>query len=496
MKRLTITLLALILILGAAVNASAFDVGGSLTSGTDLSTLDIEGASTEAQLGLWLESGKGEHYSFEMKFDLTAAITKDLLEDEVLFNFYFNPDYLKLDGLWDDLDYGPSILATSFGRFSASDFSSKVFSQQLDGLTMNFNYPKAELTITAGTTALMFTESGSILNSSSPTIMSKTDLAQTSNSTTLTKKLFDPDGTDGLTIFDSPRAVEIITLSLPEAIARQSLTFSLVAQEDLRPMMAVAADYFGETTDYPLVQEGDIYYDADGGGAVDTQYIGAGVSGPIIGSLYHNVFYYFGTGRTLSYKADGNSSEGYSYQYDTIISHMAGFSLDYFLPWLFNSRISGGAYFGTGDSDADYYYEGNKEGYYTQFTPITSGGGGIIFSPGVSNILTANASYSMKPLGWMPLRIVKDLQVSANLLQFYRLTEGPVSISGISSDFEAESRNYLGSEIDLTVNWRPFSDLGAIAQVGYFLPNSNAFEAGSDMSNPTFMAKLNVSFSF
>ena len=45
-------------------------------------------------------------------------------------------------------------------------------------MIMNFNYPAVELTVAAGTTALMFTESGSILNSASSTIMSKTDALQ------------------------------------------------------------------------------------------------------------------------------------------------------------------------------------------------------------------------------------------------------------------------------------------------------------------------------
>ncbi|HAK45996.1 MAG TPA: hypothetical protein DCO79_08785 [Spirochaeta sp.] len=489
MKRLLIILLSVLLVAAAGGSLTAFDIGGTVTSGTDLSTLDIAGASTELEAGLWLETGKGDHYSFEMKLDLTAAVT-----DEG-FDFYFNPDYLKLDGLWDNLDYGPSVLATSFGRFSTSDFTSKIFSQKLDGMIMNFNYPAVEFTFTAGTTALMFTKSGSILNSASSTILSRTDAAQANNGTSLMELLFDPAAA-GKSVFDSPRAVEIITLTLPQVVAKQNITLSMVAQEDLRPFFEVVKDYSDETTAYPLIQEGEIDYYADRGGAVDTMYIGTGVSGPSIGSLYHNVYYYFGTGRALSYAADGNSSTGFSYQYDVITSHMAGFSLDYFMPWLFNSRISAGANFGTGDADAEGIYEGNREGYYTQFTPVTAGGGGMIFSPGLTNIFSASASYSLKPLEWLPLPFLNDMQVAAVIMPFWRLTEGPLAVSGINSNFTLEDGNYLGSEIDLSVNWRPFSDLGVIFQTGLFLPYSDAFETGSDISNPTFMAKLNVSLSF
>ena len=487
MKRLSVIFIA-ILILAAGGSLAAFDVGGSLTSGTDLSTLDVVGAATEAKVGLWLESGKGEHYSFEMKLDLTAAFTDDG------FDFFFNPDYLKLDSLWDDLDYGPSIYATSFGRFTTSDFTGRVFSQKLDGMIMNFNYPAVELTVAAGTTALMFTESGSILNSASSTIMSKTDALQANDGISLMDLIFDPAATG--TVFDSPRAVEILTLTFPEAVAKQSFTLSLVAQEDLRPMLEKVNGYFDNSVTYPVLQEGESVFYGDRGGAVDTQYVGAGVSGPSIGSLYHNVYYYFGTGRALSYTADGNSPTGYSYQYDMILSHMAGFSLDYYMDWLFNSRISAGANFGTGDSDALTLYEGNGSGYYTQFTPITSGGGGMIFSPGLSNILNASVGYSLKPFGWIPLAFLNNMQISAVGMPFFLLTQGPSAVSGISPEFRAEGGNYLGTEIDLSVNWRPFSDLGAIVQIGYFMPNTAAFEAGSDMANPTFMARLNVSLSF
>ncbi len=491
MKRLPAIILAISLITAAGGSLAAFDVGGSLTSGSkynfdstrDLTAEALGEVSTEAALGLWLESGRGEHLSFEIKTDLIASITNDG------FEFYINPDYLKFDSLYEDLEYGPSIFATTFGRFRTSDFSTKIFSQKIDGAVWNFNYPAAELTIAAGTTAFMFADTGSILTTTVPTIMSKTDLSQRADAVSLLDYIADPSSGS---LFGSPRAVEIVTFSLPEVFLGQTITLSGVAQEDLRPMLSVINGYTDTADAYPLIQEGETAYYPNRGGAVDTQYAGAGISGSFIPGLYHNIYYYFGTGRSLAYVTDGTSETGSSYQYTRIMSHMAGFSLDLFLDWLFNSRISAGVNFGTGDADATTILEGNTAGDYTQFTPITAGGGGLLFSPGLSNILSGSVSYSLKPLGWLPIRMLSSLQVAATGMPFFRVTEGPIAVSGINPDFTG---NYLGSEIDLSARLRPTSDIGVNLQVGYFQPNADAF-AGSAMADPAFIAKLNVSLSF
>ena len=229
-------------------------------------------------------------------------------------------------------------------------------------------------------------------------------------------------------MFDSPRAVEILTLTFPEAVAKQSFTLSLVAQEDLRPMLEKVNGYFDNSVTYPVLQEGESVFYGDRGGAVDTQYVGAGVSGPSIGSLYHNVYYYFGTGEGIKLIPPTETALPATLtSNDMILSHMAGFSLDYYMDWLFNSRISAGANFGTGDSDALTLYEGNGSGYYTQFTPITSGGGGMIFSPGLSNILNASVGYSLKPFGWIPLAFLNNMADFSSWNAFLSVDTGSVS---------------------------------------------------------------------
>jgi hypothetical protein len=194
----------------------------------------------------------------------------------------------------------------------------------------------------------------------------------------------------------------------------------------------------------------------------------------------------------MSYQADSASDTGSSYGYDTILAHLVGFTVDYYLTGFFNSRAGLGFSFGTGDADANSFYEGNTAGNYNQFLPVTGGGGGMIFSPGVSNIISASANFSMKPFSNMEIPFVQNAQMILNAMPFFRSTAGPIAISGIAPNFTG---NYLGSEIDFTVNLRPFSDLGVITQLGYFLPSAAAF-AGSSTADPVFMAKLNVSLSF
>ena len=478
MKSIRVSLLILILLTAGIFNAAAFDVGGSLSSATSFSTL--RGLGNEEAVGLWLETGQADGVSFETKIDLIVSATAP--------GFYLNPDYFKLDSIYSGYEYGPSILATSLGRFSTSDFSGKIFNQKLDGIVMNFSYPAVEFTLAAGYTGLFFANTGTLLTTSPSTIMSKTDAAAKTNSTDLLSWLTNP-AEAGKNLFQSPRAVEIMTLSFPQLVFKQSLTLSVVAQEDMRPMFDVLNGY--SAVDPVLLQEGESLYSPSKGGAVDTQYIGAGVSGPSIDSLYHNVYYYFGTGRAMSYKTDALSSTGKSYSYDTIISHLAGFSLDYYMDWLFNSKAGLAFSFATGDADATSYFEGNTADDYTQFLPITNGGGGMIFSPGVSNIISASVNFSAKPLEDLDIPFFSNTQFVLNAMPFFRLVNGPLYISGIDSDY---SGNYLGTEIDLTVNMRPFSDLGVIAQLGYFLPEATAFT--DDVNDPVFMAKLNVSLSY
>ena len=219
------------------------------------------------------------------------------------------------------------------------------------------------------------------------------------------------------------------------------------------------------------------------------------LSGPVIDSLYYNAYYYFGSGRTLSYLEDSDSETGYSYQYRDIFSHMAGLSMDYYLTDILYSVISLSLNFATGDTDADSYFEGNTAGNYTQFTPVTPVSTALVFNPGISNIISAALSYSIKPLVSSGISYIDSAQVVLEATPFFLAnSEAPVLYNGINPDI---SGNYLGTEIDLTMNFRPFSDLGGILQTGLFLPAADAFAEGSEFdTEAVFLARLTLSVSY
>ena len=95
-------------------------------------------------------------------------------------------------------------------------------------------------------------------------------------------------------------------------------------------------------------------------------------------------------------------------------------------------------------------------------------------------------SYSIKPHD--------TLQTLLKAAAFFRSTTGQISEPGID---DASDSLYLGTEIDLVVNFRPFSDLGAALSGGFFIPNNGAGGAflESDRSIE-FLTRLEFSFSF
>ena len=217
---------------------------------------------------------------------------------------------------------------------------------------------------------------------------------------------------------------------------------------------------------------------------MDTQYSLIRVSGPMVPGLFHDCFFILGTGRELSYL------EGV-YSYTPVLSYSAGGSVRYYNEKLLFSVISGGFVFARGDDDKTSFYEGNTEGKSTQFLPVSDASFGQIFNPRLGNLMVAEISYSLKPLSFLGNPVFDRFQSSLNTYLFFRSSLGPVSEGGVDL---GSSSKYLGTEIDLTLNFRPFSDLGLKSSTGMFFPSNNAFAAGEN--SVRFEEKLEFSFSF
>ena len=250
------------------------------------------------------------------------------------------------------------------------------------------------------------------------------------------------DETDG-DRWAPPRLIGSLQAQFPEILLRQDLLASLMFQQDMRP----------------------------NGSKISTQYFGLGIGGPLASSLYHSTFAYLGTGTALA---------------DPVLSFLSGVTLRYFIEEALTSKIELNLLFSSGDEDflvvPEGYYEGNTLDRANVFVPISRQQLAVAFSPRLGNLVILDAGYSLKP--------AENLQASLKGILFLRPTTGPI-MDQREVDPASDSK-YLGTEIDGTVNFRPFSDLGASLSLGVFLPMGGALTE----QDVLFKGQLEISFSF
>ena len=131
----------------------------------------------------------------------------------------------------------------------------------------------------------------------------------------------------------------------------------------------------------------------------------------------------------------------------------------------------------------------NASAGFSVFTPISRPTFDNVFSPQLSNLVVAEASYSLKPLSGLGPGLPEMFQTALQSYVYFRPTTGGISEPGLST---SSASPYLGTEGDLTLNLSPSSDLGISLWGGLFVPGT-AFESGSNMQ---FKAGLNVSLNF
>jgi len=118
----------------------------------------------------------------------------------------------------------------------------------------------------------------------------------------------------------------------------------------------------------------------------------------------------------------------------------------------------------------------------------------------VENIAAVTLSYSIRPFADMKdAPSIQNLQGILKAIPFFRTSTGAISASeglaagSVSSGLSSSLSNlYLGTEVDMIVNYRPLSDLGVALQGGLFMPNSSLFVS----SNVLYYVELDVSVSF
>lgn len=112
----------------------------------------------------------------------------------------------------------------------------------------------------------------------------------------------------------------------------------------------------------------------------------------------------------------------------------------------------------------------------------------------MGNIIFSRLSYSIKPLSDLENSVLSNIQMELTDLTYFRSTAGAISESGINGTSDSL---YLGTEIDGTVNFRPYSDLGISISSGVFIPNNGTDGAFVEsLRGIEFLARAGISFSF
>jgi hypothetical protein len=436
----------------AALPGMSYDFGGKIDNATSptVSSGNVN-LLQEDKLALWVETALGENLKLTVQGSFTLPYTYSFSAEsgDTGATPFLNLDLLTVEGEKLLGSFGTRRLSYTLGRFAAADFSGYLFDDTLDGLTVGWQQALFNATLTAGYTGLQFQPYSSVR-------MSGADAADT---------LYTEDDPLGDKLAP-PRLIGLLAFEFPELMGRQDLRVTLAAQQDLRDKTELLAE--GDTVKAAL--NGPV-------GRLSTQYLGAGLRGNLAPALYADLFVYLGSGRMLSWLEDAY------YEYRWMLSALAGGSVRWFREDLLSSRAELKLLFASGDADFETFLEGNREELATAFQTISRPELALVFSPVLSNLAVLEASYSVKPAA--------ALQVLVKAFAFLRPAAGPVSDSRVDPAGEAD---YLGSEIDLALRWRPYSDLGLACSAGIFLPAEAAFLAGA--ADPELQGRIEISFSF
>lgn len=436
MKNIKFVLFLLIIFL-TSLNLFSIDYGGNLDNNTSFNWGDDFTTSEKLRFSMWLGTQINPHLDFLIKGTYILSIADVDIENKGDLN------RLVLNG---NFPFSRLLFKFSTGRFVFSDFSNMVINHKLDGVSFLFELPVVSLKAYTGYSGLLFNHSCNIN-------MTKSDYT---------------DNNDEDTILAPKRLIEGAEAVFPQLFLKQSLTVSFWAQQDFRNNNFVKA---GNTTE-----------EAGTGGKLNTQYSGLGISGGAKGIFYYNTFFYVGTGKTLSYISG-------EYREANILSFLAGGGFRFYLENALYSRVSIDTVFSSGDNDSETYFrEGNTNDLAMMFVPISTSSPALVFSPKLGNLLYIKGGYSLKPFSKLHAAVLKNFQTIVNAIVFLRPTGGQISESGLDT---GSSDIYLGTEADIIINFKPFSDFGAAASVGMFFPG----DVFNNMSNK-FLAKIELSYAF
>ena len=318
----------------------------------------------------------------------------------------------------------------TLGRFRFADSKGKILNSLADGVKLSFPVGPVPLKLGVGYTGLVFIDSSDIELTAADAYESSDDDA----------------------LWAPPRLVQFVSGRYNDLPGGAGLFFSLVAQEDFR-----TEDFI---EDY-----------VPGTGQYHTQYGLIGLDGRITPELFFSVS---GTLQTGQYIIPDPSESVYQ------IGGMVMTSLEYYANCKYTPVISVEAVYASGDTWGKMF-SADEDTFYS-FIPISTSSKGLVYGAKLTNLIYGDLGISVKPHD--------TVQVALSAITFLRGVDGPVSDSSLTEESGGDA--YLGEEVDLTINWRPFSDLGMSLSSGVFFPNSSLY----DIDDPQYKVSGFLSFSF
>lgn len=272
---------------------------------------------------------------------------------------------------------------------------------------------------------------GLLLNPSSTIRVSETDVRESS---------------DNDAFFGPRRLLALAEVTVPAILWRQSVTGAYLANVDLRD---------AESTE----------------DTVNSHYIGAVVDGPLLPGLFLDTAVYLSPATVEV----GDSST-------TTMGLLASLRLRYFRPAWNSSRIGLRAVLVRGVEDTDRFYV------------ISERMASMVASVPLENVIYAELSYSLRPLGGAARRTMRDIQTTLTGRTLLRAnTDIPVDATAAKATGDGP---YIGSEAALEVGWRVLSDLGVSLSGGVFVPGTGDAGAFTDERTTELLGRLQVSASF
>lgn len=195
-------------------------------------------------------------------------------------------------------------------------------------------------------------------------------------------------------------------------------------------------------------------------------YAGGGIHGALNSIFSYSLRGNFKTG-SFSYAKNATSEN----QGTLILAGMGALSLDWYLKSieaLSSLSPTIGLRFGVSSGDSGLkssaigYDQGEELSNTTLYSPMITGGPGSVFPISNQNLTYGKLAMSIKPH--------KRLQTQIGSVVFFRTVEG---VTGSDDVDPKENGNYMGTEVSLAVNYRPFSDLGVSLSSGLFIPNKS-----------------------